>query len=322
MSNSEPNVMIAANPKSGATESGPKVAKLREHLNSNGFATEVIYNLAEIASRAPKLFEKGQLRAVVAAGGDGTADALANLLPHNIPLQLFPLGTENLLAKYLQIRTDVEQSLDILREQRCVQMDVGLANDKVFLVMASIGFDAQVVQEMDAVRKGHIRRWSYAMPIMRAIWKYRFPQLRVSARTSGNSAASETDASEPDSDLESYEPLDGSAWNFIFNVPRYAASLDFCHQADPLDGQLDLCQFKKSGLIWGTGYLTRLFFKSHQSMKGFQHTRITQLRIEAPEGVEVPFQIDGDPGGVLPLTIRVLPKRITMLVPREFTPQA
>ena len=295
-------ILIAANPKSGATESGPKVAALNESICSSGYQSQVLYDLQEIASLAPKLHAEGKLRAVIAAGGDGTADALANLLPHNIPLQLFPLGTENLLARYLGIKCEIDQALEIVQSGESRQIDVGQANDKVFLVMASIGFDALVVQEMDAIRKGHINRWSYTKPILRAIRKYRFPQLRFQVR---------------ESEGDEFRELDSAAWGFVFNVPRYAASLEFCPQADPEDGMLDLCQFSKGGLFFGTGYLTRLFFRKHQSMKGFSHSRCSEMKIEVVDGSEVPFQIDGDPGGLLPLHIKTLSKRLTLLVPRK-----
>ncbi|MEZ6076456.1 MAG: diacylglycerol kinase family protein [Pirellulaceae bacterium] len=83
--------------------------------------------------------------AVVSAGGDGTAGALANLLPSHVPLLLFPLGTENLLAKHLGITGDVRQSRTILRSYQRHLLDVGRAGQKLFLVMLSCGFDAEVV---------------------------------------------------------------------------------------------------------------------------------------------------------------------------------
>lgn len=293
-------ILIAANPNSGATESGPRVTALNEGICSSGYQSQVIYDLQEIAALAPKLHAEGQLRAVIAAGGDGTADALANLLPHDIPLQLFPLGTENLLARYLGIKSEIDQAVGIIQTGISRQIDVGQANDKVFLVMASIGFDALVVKEMDAIRKGHINRWSYTKPILRAISKYRFPQLKFQVR---------------DSERAEFRELDSAAWGFVFNVPRYAASLEFCPQADPEDGLLDLCQFSTGGLFFGAGYLTRLFFRKHQSMKGFSHAKFSEMKIEAVDGSEVPFQIDGDPGGLLPLHIKTLSKRLTLLVP-------
>ena len=54
------------------------------------------------------LAERGELRGVVAAGGDGTVAEIVNRVPDGVPVTVLPLGTENLLAKYLGIGREVE----------------------------------------------------------------------------------------------------------------------------------------------------------------------------------------------------------------------
>ena len=43
--------------------------------------------------------------------------------------------------------------------------------------------------------------------------------------------------------------------------------------------------------------------------------RMRRLRVTAEE--EVPYQLDGDPGGVLPVEIEALPGRLTLVVPAD-----
>ena len=43
---------------------------------------------------------------MVAAGGHGTVADLVNRLPSEVPIALLPLGTENLLARYLDLPRD------------------------------------------------------------------------------------------------------------------------------------------------------------------------------------------------------------------------
>lgn len=324
------HVLIAANPKSGAGPSGGRVAGLQAALTAAGFECEIEFSLAALRQQSLRLEARGELRAVVSAGGDGTAEALANLLPPHIPLLLFPLGTENLLAKHLGITGDLRQACDILQGDRRLALDVGCANGKLFLVMLSCGFDAEVVRHMHAIRKGHINRWSYARPILSSIRSYRFPTLdwSMDALPSPVEAADSVviTATDLDSDCEleaakeSEPSRQFASWLFVFNVPRYAAALDFCPQADPTDGLLDICTFERPGLISGVGYLAHLWLGWHQTMRGFAHTRCRRLEIPAPidhngHTLDVPFQIDGDPGGVLPLSIDVLPGRLMLLVP-------
>jgi diacylglycerol kinase (ATP) len=317
------HVLIAANPKSGAGPGGQRVSALREALIASGFECQVEQSLSQLRQRALASDALGQLRAVVSAGGDGTAEALANLLPAHIPLLLFPMGTENLLARYLGISGDVRQCCEILRAGRERTLDVGSANGKYFLVMLSCGFDAEVVRHMHATRTGHINRWSYARPIYASLRGYRFPLLAWTPQPAAGGEGEPPRFSHCDTGAKERER--GVAWLFVFNVPRYAAALDFCPQADPTDGLLDICTFERPGIFPAIGYLARLWLGSHQTARGFSHSRCSRLEIPAPigdngEAIQIPFQIDGDPGGTLPLSIETLPARLRLLVPETHVP--
>lgn len=295
------HILIAANPKSGAVSRQALLDGLRDALISDNFSVDVCTSLEQVERQAAELHNAGRLRAVVSAGGDGTAAALANRITAEIPMLVFPLGTENLLAKHLGLTSDVTAASARLRASRSLALDVGLANNKMFLVMASCGFDAAVVEDMHANRKGHINRWSYTGPILRTLSRYRFPLARLS----------ESDA------MAQAEREQHAAWTFIFNLPRYAANLQFCPQADPLDGKLDVCTFRKPGIVKGVGYLTRLWLGSHQRMTEFSHSLATSITMQHTDGqsaLSIPYQLDGDPGGVLPLEIRVLPGRLKLIV--------
>lgn len=297
-------VLIAANPKSGAGPTGQLVKDLADAIERLGFQVEVIRSLETLKATAERLHDESQLACVVCAGGDGTVGVVANLLSHEIPLLIFPLGTENLLAKHWGMTRDIEATCTTLMGNRTVHMDVGSANGKLFLVMLGCGFDAEVVRQMDMRRKGHITRWSYTMPILRALWNYAFPQLQWSAS----------------SNLQSCEGQ--AAWIFVFNVPRYGGNLSFYPDADPTDGKLDLCTFKRSGYWSGVNYLFRVWRSSHRQMEDFKHTTCKRLKIEAPIGpdgkeIRVPYQLDGDPGGFLPLDVELLHGRLKLIVPES-----
>ncbi len=101
MSGRESIVLLAANPRSGSGAGASKVAVLEQQLTSAGLTVEVCRDLEKLRVLSAKWFADGTLKAVVSAGGDGTACAVANLIPHGAPMTVLPLGTENLLAKCL-----------------------------------------------------------------------------------------------------------------------------------------------------------------------------------------------------------------------------
>ncbi len=293
-------VLIAANPKSGSGPSGQLVQRLADQIKQRGFDVEIIRSLDQLKLTAEQLQSQRGLHCVVCAGGDGTVAVVANLLPHEVPLFIFPLGTENLLAKHWGLNRDVAQACTTIVGGRTVHMDVGSANGKMFLVMLGCGFDAEVVRQMDLRRTGHITRLSYTIPILKALKNYRFPQIKWDAHCTNLSGE--------------------AAWLFAFNVPRYGANLSFYPDADPTDGRLDLCLFKSSGFWNGCNYLFQLWRQKHQELEDFQHVCFRKLTVQAPldasgNPMKVPYQLDGDPGGFLPLEVELLPARLKLIVP-------
>src|SRR5262245_57444823 len=97
------HVLIGVNPSAGARNRRPLVDELCRHLAGLQLSAQVISDFDHFAEEAGRLDARGQLRAVVAAGGDGTFRLYAERLPAGTPLMVFPLGTENLLAGYLEM---------------------------------------------------------------------------------------------------------------------------------------------------------------------------------------------------------------------------
>ena len=288
-------VVISMNPKSGATDQRAVVDKLTACLTEYGFEVLLLTDVAEMIDVVGQHFG-GRLRCVVAAGGDGTISLLANELPENTPLAILPLGTENLLAKYLGVSADPTALANMIVAGDCRQLDVGKANGKLFLVMASCGFDADVVHRLHSNRQGHIRHWSYAKPVVSAIRKYKYPKIRISLGSN-----------------DGPQPKVNPCWAFVFNVPRYAMNLPIAAEANPEDGMLDLCTFRGGSLFRGLFYLVSVLLRRHKYWTNSKTYHFEKLTMES-DG-EVPYQLDGDPGGTLPLTIEVVRGGVTLIVP-------
>lgn len=294
--NHSKTVVISLNPNSGSTDRRSIVDQLVKELSVQGMDVRLLTDIDEVRRTVDSLQEDVKtsgIRAVVAAGGDGTVTLLANRLPPQTPIAILPLGTENLLAKYLGLAADAKLIADMIVEARTVRLDAGLANGQLFLVMASCGFDADVVHRLHSQRKGHIHHWSYAKPIVGAIGEYRYPKIRI--QVDGR-----------------VKPITAK-WAFVFNVPRYAMNLPIVWDADPSDGNLDLCTFRGGNLIRGLFYLSAILLRQHRGWNYSHFQRFKKIRIESDE--RVPFQLDGDPGGVLPLEIEVIPEFLKVLVP-------
>ena len=294
-SEAQREVIISFNPNSGAKNRLAVVEELEERLVEAGFSVVIPKTLPELFESGTASFEAGRLRAIVAAGGDGTVSMLTNHLPAGVPIAILPLGTENLLAKYLTLDGRLDRLVETISEGRSLVLDVGKANGKIFLVMASCGFDADVVRRLHRNRKGHIRHWSYAGPIVGSMGNYKFPRIRIEV------------------DGETMEAP--SKWAFIFNAPRYAMNLPIVDEADTRDGLLDLCTFRGGNVFQGLMYLAGVSLGVHQGWKDFQTRRAKSIKLTS-DG-EVPYQLDGDPGGFLPLEISTIPGFLRVLLPKS-----
>ena len=297
------HVLLAVNPKAGSGRFVHLLESLQEKLAEAGFAVQRCTDVATLQSQAKALAEQGKLRVVIVAGGDGSARLIAESLPANTPLMILPLGTENLLARHLGYSRDAEAMVEIVKNGQPTAMDAGLANGKLFLVMVGIGFDASVVKALHDHRSGNITRWSYVWPIISAVWRYRYPKMELRWQTP---TRCETD---PAVQLLSLN----AAFVFVSNLPRYAGFLTFAPKAVGTDGLLDVVAFLKGSFWRGVLYVVSVWLGLHQRLGNVKIAPTQKLHISSTADYPVYFQIDGDPGGELPLEIEVLPGHLTFL---------
>ncbi|MCC7087494.1 MAG: hypothetical protein IT427_21020 [Pirellulales bacterium] len=302
-------VLIVVNRAAGAGAREGAADRLIAELSARRCKAELVGSLSELSEQAAELQHSGELRSVVAIGGDGTAAEIVNRTNSGTPVAVYPTGTENLLAKHLGIGKNAAEIAEIIAGGRTVCLDAGRASMRLFLLMASAGFDADVVQRLHTERSGNIRHESYIKPIWQAIRNYRYPELRVRC------ARMEAD--------DSIEPPLWSKpircrWAFVFNLPKYGFGLRFAPSASGLDGQFDVCTFRRGGLLSGLGYLSSIVLGFHRRLPGCEYVKCSRLRIESDDPAH--YELDGDPGGRLPLELTVAPRRLRLLVPEGFSP--
>jgi diacylglycerol kinase family enzyme len=240
------------------------------------------------------------LRAVIALGGDGTASSVRSRAPLGVPIVPVPLGTENLLARYVgqgARGSAVRQTLD---RGVVIRLDLGRANGQYFLLMISAGFDAEVIRRLHENRRGNITRATYLKPTLQAIRSYRYPELQLYC--------------EPG--IAGLAPPIACRWVFGFSLPLYALGWQLAPQADGTDGLFDVCTFRQGSLRHGLRYLWHVLRGSHLALDEVSLSRQRRFRIEVGKGVAVPYQLDGDYAGNLPVEVEVLPGELRLLVSR------
>ena len=99
-------VLVVVNTSAGSGKRHRAVQHLLTELARHELEVETIDSLTALSAVAQQEFAAGTLRGVVAAGGDGTVSEVINRTGAEIPIAVFPLGTENLLAKYFGITAE------------------------------------------------------------------------------------------------------------------------------------------------------------------------------------------------------------------------
>ena len=90
---------------------------------------------------------------VVAAGGDGTINAVANaVLGSGCAFGVLPQGTFNYFGRNHRIPEETEPALDLLLSGVPQPVQVGRVNDRIFLVNASLGLYPQLLEDREAFK--------------------------------------------------------------------------------------------------------------------------------------------------------------------------
>lgn len=318
-------VLISVNPKAGAGPSRSRAEQLVEILSKHGLKARIETDLDQIGTEACKLASLGKLRALVGVGGDGTATELANRISKDVPLAMLPAGTENLLARHIGWPKSPEQLAKVLLNGRKMCIDIGQAGSRRFLLMLSCGVDAEVVRRVDQKRNGHISHASYIGPIFHTVCHYKYPKIKVNCTQQEKSPENgdfhnsgkggvEVDVKGgiPPASISDNESV--ATWVVISNISLYGGGIRFSPEADETDGFFDVCQFHESGFLKSLQFFTAAKWGKCQKVKGCSERQAVRVRLTAEE--PLPYQIDGDPGGTLPVEIKLLPQALTLLVPK------
>ena len=106
---------------------------------------------------------------VIAGGGDGTISTAAELvMQHGAILGALPLGTMNLFVRALGFSALLEEALQQLQQAKPQIVDVGMANDKLFLHQVSFGVQPRLARLRE--RMGYRNRFTKMLSGARALF--------------------------------------------------------------------------------------------------------------------------------------------------------
>ena len=168
---------IVSNAGSGAKDAHEARDQIEAVLSEAGRPHEFILiedprQLAAVGKRAVDAAVKSG-GAVVVAGGDGTINAVVqSVLPARRPFGIIPQGTFNYSGRAHGIPLDTTEAARALLGASIKLVQVGLVNERAFLVNASLGLYPQLMQDREEYKRQYGRHrsvalWSGLMTLLR-----------------------------------------------------------------------------------------------------------------------------------------------------------
>jgi len=298
-------VKIIVNPVSGKGKALRLAEEVAGALKSRG--CEVDLQQTQKGGDARRLAaESAGFAAVAATGGDGTVNEVLNGLPLNgapgsPALAMIPSGTANVLAKELKISRKPSDLARMLGEGKESLWDLGVerVGGRRFLLFASAGYDAHVVHLFHAARTGPIRMWQYIYWGLKSILAYDVPAISV--------------------ELDGVKIADDAAWVLVSQVSCYGGPLVFTPQARPGRGTFEVMVQRGRGR-WNVVRLFRTAFFAWMfgwtcRLDDVQFHATKRVKLSSADGRAVPVQVDGDPGGRLPVDLELVAGGINVVSP-------
>lgn len=236
---------------------------------------------------------------IVAAGGDGTMNAVAGeTAAAGKTLGVLPLGTLNHFAKDLNIPTDIAAAVNVIAGGYTRSVDVGEVNGRIFLNNSSIGLYPRIVRrrevEQERLGKG---KWSAAFTAALKVF-FRHPFVTVKIR------------------LRNRIFIRRTPFVFIGNN-EYHMDLYNIGSRESLDsGSLSLYFLHRGGRIGVLLLLIKTMFGMLRQAKEFETMSVEQVTLRTKKE-RVMTAIDGEAVVMnSPLEYRIRPEYLRVLAPR------
>jgi YegS/Rv2252/BmrU family lipid kinase len=284
---------LLVNPSSAGGKSLKLLPRIEAALDARraAFRVEKTRSLEHGVELALAAAELGEVPVVV--GGDGLAGAIGGAMAgSDAPLGLIPAGRGNDLARALGIPTDPETAVETVLAGHSRRIDVGEANGKRFLGIASVGFDSECNR---LANETHFLRGNlvYAYSMLRTLTGWRSARFTIAVG-------------------EERKRLTGY-FVAVANNSVYGGGMWIAPEAEIDDGLFDVVAIEEvSKLRFLTG-LRDVLKGTHLDKDEVSVFRAPRLQLDASR--PFPVYADGDHLTDLPVSLRILPSALSILVP-------
>ncbi|WP_349262700.1 YegS/Rv2252/BmrU family lipid kinase [Allocoleopsis sp.] len=252
----------------------------------------------EAGQLAREAVERG-VEMIIVSGGDGTLSAAADaVVGTNIPLGIISRGTANAFASALALPDTIEAACQTILQGKTKVIDAALCNGKPMVLLAGIGFEAEMVEKADRETKNRFGMLAYILAGVQQLREFETFEAQIETQdkiiTVSAGAVTIANAAPPTSLL-----AQGPA-GIICD-----------------DGLLDLtvvAPANRAGAIASAYHLLQTALRGDAVERddiGYLRARRIKVTTEPPQKVV----LDGEIIGTTPIDVECVPGGLTLLMP-------
>jgi len=297
---------VIVNPAAGAFSTRRKWPVISRILNAIGIPfdfeyTEGVGHAIELA----RLAASDGYRYLVAVGGDGTVNEVANGILHSTnaattALGIVSTGTGSDFIRSAGISRDYATACSTLISPRRLSIDVGVVEyqrqgqtlRRFFVNAAGVGFDAAVVKETERLPKFFGGTIPYVAGMLRTLFSYRNKPVVVRVGD----------------EVESYRVLNVA----VANGGYMGGGMHIAPEAELGDSLLDVVIIGDMGKLELLKEFPKVYKGTHVSLPKVKMKKGTDVTIESSEPMLV--YADGESLGECPASFRVVPGALSIVV--------
>jgi diacylglycerol kinase (ATP) len=244
---------------------------------------------------------------VIACGGDGTINEVVNGLARSqTPMAILPAGTANILAKELGIPWDIPHAARVVSNAVIRRIALGIVipldgnvsaamprGGRYFLSVAGAGPDGAIVNGVHEGLKRRAGQLAYWAEGFRQLLRYKFAEMRI----------------------ESHGQERRATIIIVGRTKHYGGPFKITTGADLFEDSFEILTYSKRSRFAYASCLPALWMGKLRAREGIDAWKADHSVCQ-PVGAEPVYaQVDGEPIGHLPLSFRIVPDALSLLVP-------
>src|SRR4051794_18306692 len=238
---------------------------------------------------------------ILAAGGDGTINEVANGMLHsNVPLGILPGGTANVLAREMRLSMHPERVASQIRTYKRQKIAAGTLRlgdsaPRGFFCMAGVGLDADIISRLNLDLKAAYGKLAYYIG--------GFSQVLRSL---------------PEFDVIVDGVVYQASFALISRVRNYGGDLEIARGASLLRKDFEVVLFRGTLAVRYLPYFFGVALRRVHRMAGCTVLYGKSVSCQHSSGEPVYAQVDGELAGKVPMKADVAPDALTLLVSPDY----